>query len=161
MHVGLQRWKGDHVEVRFRAGPKLPDAFAAVRFTRFPAGSYCCAEATVQSGGFRGHLAEVYFFRRDVERFAAELRAALAGHGSGDIGLESISPGECVLRIGSLGPGGEGDFTASLGRLHLETGEWAWDRTTVAFSLAPSGWDEVFEDLDAVLSMPPDNEETA
>jgi len=140
------------MEVRLLADHTLPDAFAAVDFKRIVAGD-CCAEATVQSREFCGHLAEVYFFRCDVARFAAELRAALAGSGSGDLGLESMSPGECVLRIRSLGPGGEGDLEASLGRLHLATGEWTWDRTTVAFPLSPGGWDDVLADLDAVLNM--------
>jgi len=144
------------MEMRFLAAHDHPDAFAAVRFTRIVAGD-CCAEATVQSRGFRAHLAEVYFFRRDIERFAADLRAALAGTGSGDVELESMSPGECVLRIRSLSPGGEGELEASLGRLHLATGEeWTWDRTTVAFPLSPGGWDDVLADLDAVLSMEDD-----
>jgi hypothetical protein len=148
------------MKVRFFADHTLPDAFAAVHFTQILADD-CCAEVAVQSQGFRGQLAEVYFFQRDVERFAAELHAALAGTGSGDIELESMSPGECALRIRSLVPAGEGVLEASLGHLHLATGEWVWDRTTVSFPLLPRGWGDVLADLDAVLSMIPHDAGTA
>ena len=140
------------MEVRFLAHQRLPDAFAAVRFEPSRDGEYY-AEATVQSRGFLAHLAQVYFFRRDVERFTAELRRALAGFGSEDIELKSASPGVCVLRVRRLSPDGEGDIEASLGRLHMATGEWAWDRTTVVFPLTTVGWDEVLADLNAVLGM--------
>src|SRR5260221_8193756 len=144
-------WEEGHMEVRFLANQTLPDAFAAVRFEPSRDGEYC-AEAIVQSRGFRGHLAQVFFFRRDVERFAADLRAALTGTGSGDAQLNSMSPGECVLRIRSLRPDGEGDIDARLGHFHLVSGEWTWDRTRAFFPVSPCDWEKVLADLDAVLS---------
>jgi len=142
------------MEARFLGHKSLPDAFVALDFWRIT--DYDLGvEMTVQSQGFRGHYAEVSFFRPDVERFATSLRAALAGTSREDVILESMSPREAVLRIRSLMPDGDGTLEATLSRLNEVTSDdWFEDRIAVAFALSPSSWDAPLAALADVLAAP-------
>ena len=111
------------------------------------------AKISAAGKGFSGANQSVWFGRPDIERFVADLRA-LDESREGSAELESMSPGECVLKFRNCDKLGHLDLEVAIARAVYDFGEADHFRCRIRFEVDPTAFSSMIDELASELQCP-------
>ena len=111
------------------------------------------AKVASAGNGFSGTNESVWFGRPDIDRFVADLRA-LDESREGLAKLESMSPGECVLKFRNCDQFGHLHLEVAIARAVYYFGEIDHFRCRIRFEVDPTAFSSMIDELASELQCP-------